>query len=187
MEADVFRALLFSPLYPVWTWLLWPSLRSVTSSWEWRSRLRHSSVSRSLRLRSRRKNSRNSQPRRPEPSTSTATRSSLPRPQTTRPRPSLLRPNGESGLAELFGISDTVKSFFKMFPFQLIMCLAHSAEPYLLLISTCEPTTSTCRLMTSRRRATRTSCPRMSSRSSSASQICELRYVWGEVVDVLLI
>lgn len=58
-------------------------------------------------------------------------------------------------------------------------CHLCPTEPYLLLISTSEPTTSMCHLMTSKRRATRTSCPRTSSRSSFASQIYEHRCVWS--------
>lgn len=50
--------------------------------------------------------------------------------------------------------------------------------PYLLRTFISEPTTSTSHLMTSRRRVTPTSCPKMSSRNSSASQICEHRYVF---------
>lgn len=80
----------------------------------------------------------------------------------------------------LFGGRNEVKiESESLFPCQLALTfiILHLSGPYLLPTSISEPTTSTCHLMTSRRRATPTSCPRTCSRSSSASQICEHRYV----------
>ena len=76
------------------TWPPWLSLRSVTSSWVWRSPPRPPSASRSLRLRSRPKSSHSWLPPPPSPSTSTVTRSSPPPPATTRRRPSHRRRSG---------------------------------------------------------------------------------------------
>lgn len=97
----MFQDCKFSIFSTVWMWHLWLSLKSGTSSWEWKSLLHPSRDSRSLRSRSRPRSSLSLRPLRLAQSTNMEMRLSPPPPATTRRRPSLPKLNGELG-TEMF-------------------------------------------------------------------------------------